>query len=179
VLTTFLITDILSDIFQIYISIFIKIKFMGEQFITQEGLTKIKKELDVLRTTRRPDLIQRIKDAKELGDLSENADYHSAKEEQSFLEGRIMELESLVKNAVIVKKSKNNDKVTIGSEVKIKNGNNTFKYTITGPNESDPLGGKISNESPLGQAIMDRKKNEEFTITTPNGETKYTILEIK
>jgi transcription elongation factor GreA len=152
---------------------------MGEQFITQEGLEKLKKELVGLKTVKRPDLIQRIQDAKELGDLSENADYQSAKEEQSFLEGRIMELESLAKNAVIVKKSKNNDKVSIGSQVKIKNQTTTFEYTITGPNESDPLGGKISNESPLGQAIMDRRKNEEFTITTPNGEMRYTILAIK
>ncbi len=173
---------------------------MGEQFITQEGLEKLKKELEQLKTVKRPELIQRIQDAKELGDLSENADYQSAKEEQSFLEGRIMELEDLAKNAVIVKKTKSNGKVTIGSQVKIitapagsrfnpakagsnlsggKNGSTIFEYTITGPNESDPLGGKISNESPLGQAIMDRKKDEEFVITTPNGEMKYKILEIK
>ena len=149
---------------------------MGEQFITQEGLDKIKSDLEELTKVKRPELIQRIQDAKELGDLSENADYHSAKEEQSFLEGRIIELNDLVKNAVIVKKSANNDKVTIGSQVTIKSGNATFQYTITGPNESDPMGGKISNESPLGQAIMDRKKDEEFTITTPNGEMQYKIL---
>lgn len=152
---------------------------MGEQFITQEGLKKLKQELEELKTVKRPELIQRIQDAKELGDLSENADYQSAKEEQGFLEGRIMELKDLIKNAVVVKKTKNNGKVNIGSQVKIKSGNATFEYTLTGPNESDPLGGKISNESPLGQAIMDKKRGEEFYITTPNGEMKYKVLEVK
>lgn len=152
---------------------------MGEQFITPEGLEKLKQELNELRTVKRPELIQRIQDAKELGDLSENADYQSAKEEQSFIEGKIMDLEDLVKNAVIVKRAKSNGKVGIGSEVKIKSGSAEFQYIITGSNESDPLSGKISNESPLGQAIMDRSAGDEFLITTPNGEMRYKILEVK
>jgi len=152
---------------------------MGEQFITPEGLEKLKQELNELRTVRRPELIQRIQDAKELGDLSENADYQSAKDEQGFIEGKIMELEDLVKNAVIVKRAKSNGKVGIGSEVKITSGSMEFQYTITGSNESDPLSGKISNESPLGQAIMDRSVGDEFSIRTPNGEMRYKILEVK
>ncbi len=151
---------------------------MNEKFITQEGLEKLKEELANLKNIRRPELIQRIKDAKELGDLSENADYQSAKEEQGFVEGRIMEIMDLIKNAVIIKKKRGNKFVSIGSNVKIKNKNNTYEYTITGSNESDPLAGKISNESPLGQEMMDKKVGDEFTITTPKGDVKYKILEI-
>ncbi|MBT4277549.1 transcription elongation factor GreA [Candidatus Falkowbacteria bacterium] len=152
---------------------------MSEQFLTPEGLEKLKNELKNIKTVKRPELIQRIKNAKELGDLSENADYQSAKEDQGFMEGRVLELENLIKNATIITKKKNNKIVSVGSQVKIKTGNQEIEYMVTGSNEADPLAGKISNESPLGQAMMDRKKNEEFTITTPNGEIKYKILEIK
>lgn len=151
---------------------------MGEKFITQEGLEKIKEELESLKKNERPALIQRIKDAKELGDLSENADYQSAKEEQSFLEGHIQELEELIKHGVIVTKSKSNAKVSVGSVVKIKTGSTIKEYTITGSKEADPLKGKISNESPLGSKMMEKKVGDEFTFKTPNGENKYSILEI-
>ncbi len=151
---------------------------MTEQFITPEGLKKLKQELKELKDIKRPALIQRIQNAKELGDLSENADYQSAKEEQSFMEGRIMELENIIKNATVITKKKSNGKVRIGSKVKIKSKNKEFEYIITGSNEADPLEGKISNESPLGQAIMDRKVGEEFSIETPKGKVKYKILKI-
>ena len=154
------------------------LKIMTEKFITKEGLEKLKLELDELIAIKRPKLAIRIRNAKELGDLSENADYQSAKEDQGFMEGRIAQLKDLIKNAVIVKKKIGGDSVSIGSDVKIKNGSKTYKYTITGSNESDPLSGKISNESPMGQAIMDRKVGEKFAIKTPKGEVQYTILKI-
>lgn len=151
---------------------------MTDKFITKEGLKKLKLELDELKNIKRPKLAIRIKEAKELGDLSENADYQSAKEDQGFMEGRISQLEDLVKNAVVVGKKSGGDSVSIGSEVEIKNGGKTHKYTITGSNESDPLNGKISNESPMGQAIMDKRVGDKFITKTPRGEVEYTILRI-
>ncbi len=152
---------------------------MSEKFITPEGLEKLKKELKELKEVKRPALIQRIQNAKELGDLSENADYQSAREEQSFLEGRIAEIEDLIKNAIVIEKSKDKNIVSLGSKVTIKSGSKEFTYTITGSNEADPSQGKISNESPLGKAILDKKAGEEFILRTPNGETKYKILSIE
>ena len=152
---------------------------MSEQFLTPEGLKKIKNELKELTTVRRPKLVKRIKHAKELGDLSENADYQSAKDDQGFMEGRILQLKNLIKTAIIIKKKNNNWIIGIGSEVKIDNGTNKFKYTITGSNEADPLAGKVSNESPLGKAMLKKKVGDSFSIITPNGEVKYKILEVK
>ncbi len=152
---------------------------MNQQFLTKEGLKKIKEELAELKNVKRPQLIERIKNAKELGDLSENADYQSAKEEQAFMEGKILELENLIKNAIVVEKHKNGGIVEIGSQVKIETNGKTFEYTITGSNEADPLAGKISNESPLGMEMLGKKKGDEFVLKTPNGEIKYKILEVK
>ncbi|NCF75507.1 MAG: transcription elongation factor GreA [Xanthomonadaceae bacterium] len=153
---------------------------MSKKFISVEGLEKIKKELEEIKKIKRPELINRIQEAKELGDLSENADYHSAKEEQSFMEYRVLELEDLIKNSIVIDNSqKNNEMVGVGSTVKIKNNNNEQEYTITGSNEADPISGKISNESPLGKEMMDKKVGDEFLVETPKGEVKYKILGIK
>ncbi|MEA2089132.1 MAG: transcription elongation factor GreA [Patescibacteria group bacterium] len=153
---------------------------MGKKFISAEGLEKVKKELEEIKKIKRPELIKRIQEAKELGDLSENADYHSAKEDQSFMEGKILELDDLIKNSVIIDNSQKNNKiVSVGSIVKVKNSSGIQEYTITGSNEADPINGKISNESPLGKTMMDKEVGNEFLITTPNGEAKYKILEIK
>ena len=153
---------------------------MSKRFISADGLEKVKKELEEIKKIKRPELIKRIQEAKELGDLSENADYHSAKEDQSFMEGKILDLEDIIKNSVIIDNNqKNNGIVRVGSVVKVKNSNSEQEYTITGSNEADPINGKISNESPLGKEMMDKKAGDEFLITTPNGEIKYKILEIK
>ena len=154
---------------------------MEEKFLTPEGLEKIKQELNELKTVKRPALIKRIQEAKELGDLSENADYQSAKEEQSFVEGKIMELENIIKNATVVKKKKNNSVVGINCAVTIKDKNNReFTYTITGSDEADPSQGKISHESPIGEALMGKKAGGEISIKTPNGEIKkFKIIKIE
>ena len=153
---------------------------MGKRFISANGLEKVKKELEEIKKIKRPELIKRIQEAKELGDLSENADYHSAKEEQSFMEGKILDLEDTIKNSVIINNNqKNNEVIGVGSIVKVKNSHSEQEYEITGSNEADPINGKISNESPLGREMIDKKAGDEFLITTPNGEAKYKILEIK
>ena len=153
---------------------------MGKRFISANGLEKVKKELEEIKKIKRPKLIKRIQEAKELGDLSENADYHSAKEEQSFMEGKILDLEDTIKNSVIINNNqKNNEVIGVGSIVKVKNSNSEQEYEITGSNEANPINGKISNESPLGREMIDKKAGDEFLITTPNGEVKYKILEIK
>lgn len=153
---------------------------MSKKFISADGLEKVKKELEEIKKIKRPELIKRIQEAKELGDLSENADYHSAKEDQSFMEGKVLELEDLIKNSVIIDNSQKNNKiVSVGSVVKLKNINGEKEYTIMGSNEADPINGKISNESPLGKTMINKKVGDEFLITTPNGEVKYKILEIK
>ena len=154
---------------------------MEEKFLTPEGLEKIKQELNELKNVKRPALIKRIQEAKELGDLSENADYQSAKEEQSFVEGRIMELENIIKTATVVEKKKNNTEVGINCTVTIQDKNSKeYTYTITGSDEADPKEGKISHESPIGEALMGKKVGEEISIKTPNGDNKkFKILKIE
>lgn len=150
---------------------------MNEKFITPAGLKKLKKELTELKTVKRPKLTERIKNAKELGDLSENADYQDAKEVQGFMEGRILELENIIKMSTVIDK-KTGDKIGISSIVKLKSGDNVIEYTIVGASEADLLNKKISNESPLGASLMDKKAGEKITIETPNGEVEYEILEV-
>jgi transcription elongation factor GreA len=151
---------------------------MADIIITNEGLKKLKEELDYLKNVKRKELIERIQRAKELGDLSENADYADAKEEQGFVEGRIQELENLLVKAVVVENNNNKQTVNIHSKIKLKTNNNVVEYTITGFNEADPAAGKISNESPLGKELMGKKIGDEVEITTPKGKVKYKILEI-
>ena len=154
----------------------------GKQtFITEEGLVKLKDELEDLKTNKRKEIAERIREAKELGDLSENAEYTDAKEEQGFIEGRIMELEEIVRNVEIIKKDKNSNsqEVTIGSTIKIEDGSGkTQQYTIVGSSEADPTGGRISNESPIGQSFLGKKIGESVMVQTPAGELKFIIIEI-
>ncbi|MBU0597784.1 transcription elongation factor GreA, partial [Patescibacteria group bacterium] len=132
---------------------------MAEQntFITSDGLNKLKNELDKLKTKKRKEIAERIQEAKELGDLSENAEYVEAKNEQAFVEGRIQEIDSLIKHATIIKQTKTGDTVEVGSKIKIKDDNDTKEYYIVGSNEADPSKGKISNESPIGKAFLGKK----------------------
>jgi transcription elongation factor GreA len=159
------------------------------KFLTPDGAEKIKNELHFLKTSKRQEIAKRLEEAKALGDLAENAEYASAKEAQSFNEGRIMELEQLLKEAAILdpqQQQKQNGKniISIGSVFEVKSLDKRIKspkeeYTIVSSQEADPLKGKISNESPLGKAFIGHTKNEIIEVETPSGVNKYQILNIK
>jgi transcription elongation factor GreA len=146
-------------------------------YLTVEGLAKLKAELNELITVDRPRIAARIHEAKLDGDLSENAEYEDAKQEQSFLEGRIATLELQLRNAEVIEKS-NGDKVGIGSKVVIKGGDGEETFTIVGSAEAAPREGRISNESPVGSALMGLKKGDKFTVQAPAGPIEYTLVRI-
>jgi len=148
-------------------------------FITQEGFNKLSEELEYLKNTRRKEIAERIASAKELGDLSENAEYSDAKDEQLFTENRVAELENIIRNVNVVKKNKKSLTVQVSSTITVLDPHKKERqYTIVGSNEADPINGKISNESPLGQAFLNHKSNDEIDVLTPKGKIKYTILKI-
>ncbi|MDP2683849.1 MAG: transcription elongation factor GreA [bacterium] len=149
-------------------------------FITPEGKQKITDELNELKNIKRKQISERIKEAKELGDLSENAEYTEAKNDQAFTEGRILEIESVLRRATIIRKKTSGikSKVDVGSKVKIKDEGKTLEYDIVGSNESDPVNGKISNESPIGQAFLGKKVGDIIEIDVPNGTKQYEIVAI-
>lgn len=151
-----------------------------EIFLTKEGLEEIKEELNILKQEKRPEVIKAIKEAKELGDLSENAEYHAAREEQGILESRIKELEYMVNNATIIEE-KVTDKIRIGSTVEIKyiEEEDTDTFKIVGSIEADPFENKISNESPIAKAIIGKKAGMVATVDSPNGKYDVEILAIK
>ncbi len=152
--------------------------FMTSQYFSPEGLGRLKKELEERKSEIRADITKRILEAKELGDLSENAEYILAREMQSFNEGRIVELEDIVKNAQLISPQQKKEIVMIGSTVRVSSVHGEQKFTIVGAAESNPIQGFISNESPLGMAFLGRKKNEEVEVKTPSGSAQYKILEI-
>jgi len=149
-------------------------------YLTKEGLEEMKKELDELVNVKRPANIIAIKEARALGDLSENADYDSAKNEQAFIEGRIQKLEKMIENAVIIEEG-SKDTVGIGSTVTIsyEEDDETDEYKIVGSQEADPFMSKISNESPIAKALLDRKVGDVVTVESPNGSYQVKITEIK
>ncbi len=151
-----------------------------EILITQEGLLKLKSEYQDLKSVRRPEVISRIKLAKELGDLSENAEYSSAKEEQSFIEGRIQELEEIIKYAKVVEsEGKTGHKtVDIGASVNVEVEGEADSFELVGPAESDPANGKISVDSPVGRALIGHKEKDKVAVKTPDGEVLYTITTV-
>lgn len=139
-------------------------------YLTPEGLEKLKKELEESKTIKRKEIASKIQAAIEMGDLSENAAYHDAKDEQAFLEGRIREIENILNNAEVIDESqKKKDEVIIGSKVVIECEGKKMEYVIVGSNEANPLEGKISNESPIGQALLGKKKKEKVQIAVPKG----------
>ncbi len=150
-----------------------------KEYLSKEKFEELKEELDFLTHVRRKEIALALEAAKSLGDLSENAEYHSARELQAGIEERIMVLEEILKNAVIVGSKHKTDAVGIGSVVSVKRGKDTKSYTIVGSEEADVAAGKISNKSPLGEAIMGKKKGDSFLFTSPAGEMKGEILEIK
>ena len=149
-------------------------------YVTREGLEELKSELDYLINVRRPEYITAIKEARALGDLSENADYDAARNEQAELEGRIKKLEKMLENVEIIEKIET-DKVSIGSTVSIKyvDDDDTDEYKIVGSQEADPFMRKISNESPIAKAILNKKVGDIVEVESPNGVYKIEITEIK
>jgi transcription elongation factor GreA len=148
-------------------------------YVSREGLEKFKQELNDLVTVKRKEVIERIERAKELGDLSENAEYAAAKDEQAFIEGRILELQDMITHAELINGSGKVDIVRVGSKVRVKNNSDEVEYEIVGVAEADPLAGKISNESPLGKAFLGKRVGDSVQIQVPKGTVVYTILEIK
>lgn len=147
--------------------------------LTHEGLAKLNEELKQLINVKRKEVIERIKEAAAHGDLSENADYAQAREEQSFIEGRIQEIEDMIKNAEIISTKSHGTSVSIGSTVVVKANNKERTYSIVGSNEANPLEGKISNESVVGKALLGKKVGDKVSVETPAGLMVYEIVEIK
>lgn len=149
-----------------------------KQFVTAEGLEKLTAELHQLKTEKRKELANRIQEAKELGDLSENAEYQEAKNEQSFVEGRIAEIEETLKNVEIINHT-NSGIVQIGSTITVSMNDVEQTFTIVGSNEANPQGGRISNASPFGQAFLGCKVGDVVVVKTPRGEVQAAIKKIK
>ncbi|MEK7600499.1 MAG: transcription elongation factor GreA [Patescibacteria group bacterium] len=153
---------------------------MDTQYFSKEGLEKLKQELTERTETVRSEIAHRIREAKEQGDLSENAEYAEAKEAQAINEGRIEELKAILENAVIIDdERKKGGIVAVGASVKVESKSGSSTYTIVGPAESDPAQGFISNESPLGSAFLGRKKGDSIDIKTPRGLITYKIVDVK
>lgn len=149
-------------------------------YVTKEGLKKIEDELAELKNVKRKEVAERIKEAKELGDLSENAEYQDAKEEQGFIESRIIELEQQLKHTEIISHTKNTNEVQIGSKISIEDdGGNALTYTIVGSSEASPADKLISNESPLGQAFLGQAVGSTVEVETPAGKKQYTIKSVE
>lgn len=146
-------------------------------FLTRDGLRKLEEELEHLRTVRRAELAERLHDAMEGGELIENAEYESAKNEQAFVEGRILTLEAILSNAVVIEERGPDELVHVGSTVTIQEENQPPEtYTIVGAAEANPKEGRISNESPLGQALLGRKPGDEVRVSAPAGVLNFRIL---
>jgi len=152
---------------------------MAEKVIklTKSGVDKLKAELEDLKKHKRPFVIDRIKRAKDFGDLSENAEYEDARNEQSFIEGRIQEIEHMLKYCEVIE-SKNAGEVSLGSLVKVKMDGETAEYEIVGAAEADPLAGKISSESPIGSALIGGKSGDKVSARTPGGEIELKIVSV-
>ncbi len=148
-------------------------------YLTQDGVEELKRQLDELKNVKRPEVIQALKEARALGDLSENAEYDAARTEQALVEGKIAELEAMLENVVVIKE-KNTEFVDIGTSVKLKyvDDDETDDYTICGSKEVDPFNNKISNESPIAQAIMHHRVGDVVTVLSPNGQYDVQILAI-
>jgi len=155
---------------------------MGNQgvYLTANGLKKLEDELEHLRTVRRQEVAQRLREAMQGGELIDNAEYEAAKNEQAFIEGRILEVEYIVSQAKLIEPGKTTDVVGIGSTVVVKqNGKKRETFTIVGAAEADPKAGLISNESPLGQALLDHKVGDEVEVIAPAGVLSFRIIKIK
>ncbi len=151
---------------------------MEKQYLTKEKLEELKKELGYLKTEGRKEVAEHIKRAKEYGDLSENAEYSQAKDEQAMLEVKIAELEDIIRNAVVIKPGIKKDKIDIGSKVVLQKDKKIYEYYIVGESEAGPISGKISNNSPLGKAMIGKRQGDEVIVRTPSSEIKYKVIKI-
>src|SRR3989441_12561661 len=150
---------------------------MADVHITPEGLEAVQRELDELISHKRPSIVAKIKAARELGDLSENFEYHAAKNEQGMMEARINELDSIIKNHVLIETKKSTGVVAMGSTVRFaEDGEGEETYRIVGPAEADPKAGRVSYESALGKALIGHRAGEEVEIKTPNGSYRVRIV---
>ena len=150
-----------------------------KQYLTKERLEELKAELADLKSRRRIEVGERLKKAKELGDLSENSEYFEAREEQAQVETRIGELEDMVKTAEIIEKTHSTSNVVIGSTIQVEKDGQQIKFTIVGSNETKPEAGFISNESPLGKNFLGKKAGDKVIINAPKGKVEYTVLSIE
>jgi transcription elongation factor GreA len=151
------------------------------KYLTAEGAAKIRAELEYLKGPAREEIARRLRSAIQMGDLSENADYHKAKEDQGFLEGHIQELEYLIKNALIIEENEGpKDVVVVGAHVTVQEEDFPAEtFHLVGAKEADPRNGKISNESPIGRALLGGKVGETVSAQTPNGELRLKIIKIE
>lgn len=153
---------------------------MDNQYFSKEGLEKLKQELQERMEVTRPEIAQRIKEAKEQGDLSENAEFDAAKEAQSMNEGRIEDIRKIIENAVIVTDgAKHGGVIGVGSDVEAESAGKKHHFVIVGVSESNPTEGFISNESPIGQALLGHKKGDMIEVRTPRGLMEYKIINVK
>lgn len=146
--------------------------------ISADGLKKLESELEELRTVKRQEVADRIHAAMQFGDYSENSELEQAKNDQAFLEGRILTLEQMVKNAVLINENGHHDKVEIGSHVKLDLEGETVEYVIVGPAEAAPAEGRISNESPVGKALLGHRKGDTVSVTVPKGPVQMKVLAV-
>lgn len=150
-------------------------------YMTEEGKAKLEEELHTLKTVKRTEVVERIKIARDFGDLSENSEYDSAKEEQAFVESRIAQLEKMIRNAVIIENNNDENTVALGKKVtfiELPDGEEET-YTIVGSAEADPFEGKISNDSPIAKSLFGKEKGDEVLVPTPGGEMKVKIINIE
>ena len=152
---------------------------MKKTQVTKEGFESLKKELDVLVMEKRPAAVERLANARQQGDLAENSDYHNAKDELEFLDGRISELEEVIRSAVIVSKNGKKGSVGVGAKVTVKINGSKSSYDIVGEWEADPAAKKISHTSPLGKALVGKKVGEKVEVEAPAGKVIYEILAIE
>ncbi len=151
-----------------------------KMYLTPSGVEKLSAELEKLTGVERTALAARLRDAIKMGDLSENADYIAAKEDQAFLEGRILEIEEILRQAIIIEKDAPTDQVSVGNKVTIVEENGEPEtYTLVGAQEADPRNGMISNESPIGDALLGKKTGDEVTVETPGGQIVFSVLKIE
>lgn len=153
---------------------------MPETFLTSDGATKLKAELEELTTTKRTELAARLRDAIKMGDLSENADYIMAKEDQAFLEGRIQELQTILRSAVVMDGAALGGAAVVGSRVTVQEkGEDPETFILVGAKEADPRAGKISHESPIGKALMGKREGDTAKAETPGGSIVFKVLKVE
>ena len=152
---------------------------MSTQYLTQEKIDQLNEEYTELKKQKIPDLAKRIDEARQMGDLSENAEYHAARDDMAWAQSRVKEITAILDNAEVISSGSSGGVVGLGSLVAVAVNGKTFEYTIVGAQEADPLKGRISNESPLGKAFLGAKVGDMVTVEVPAGEQEYEVMDIK